>query len=184
MGMNKKVLWITRTASFVALLVVLQFATSFLNNTMITGSIVNLILIISVMMGGLLCGSTVAVLSPIFAKFFGIGPLWTIIPFIALGNITLVLLWGFIGNRKVGKPRINHIIALIVAAVAKFLVLYISIVKIAIPILLNLPKPQASVVSGMFSVPQLITCLLYTSPSPRDRPVLQKAVQSSPAKAH
>lgn len=46
--MNKKVLWITRTASFVALLVVLQFATSFLNNTMITGSIVNLILIISV----------------------------------------------------------------------------------------------------------------------------------------
>src|SRR5690554_5821411 len=104
MGMNKKVLWITRTASFVALLVVLQFATSFLNNTMITGSIVNLILIISVMMGGLLCGSTVAVLSPIFAKFFGIGPLWTIIPFIALGNITLVLLWGFIGNRKVGKP--------------------------------------------------------------------------------
>ena len=175
--MSKKVLWITRTAAFVALLIALQFATSFLNNTIITGSLVNLILIISVMMGGLSCGLTVAALSPVFAKFLGIGPLWTIVPFIALGNITLVLLWNFIGNRKAGKNQANYIMALIIAAVAKFLVLYISIVKIAVPFLLDLPERQASVVSGMFSVPQLITALAGGIFATIVLPVLQKAVQ-------
>ncbi|HZK37794.1 MAG TPA: ECF transporter S component [Clostridia bacterium] len=176
--MNKNILWITRTAAFVALLIALQFATSFLNNTIITGSIVNLILVISVMMGGVLCGVTVAALSPIFAKFLGIGPLWAIVPFIALGNITLVLFWNFIGKRETGKARANHVIALIVAAVAKFLVLYISIVKVAIPFLLDLPEKQAGVISGMFSIPQLITALIGGVLAAIMLPILQRAVQS------
>ena len=51
--MNKeKTLWITRTAIFVALLVVLQAATAALGNTIITGSVVNMLLVVSVMTCG------------------------------------------------------------------------------------------------------------------------------------
>lgn len=155
--MSTKTLWITRTAIFIALLIVWQFATSFLNNTLITGSGVNLILILAVMSGGLSSGGFVAVLSPVFAKFFGIGPLWSLIPFVALGNLTLVLVWHFVGGRKTGGKIVNYMIAAVTAAVAKFGVLYIGIVRIAIPFLLQLPQKQAAVISTMFSLPQLIT---------------------------
>ena len=45
-------------------------------------------------------------------------------------------------------------------AVIKFLVLYVGIVRLAVPVLLGLPEPQASVVSHMFSLPQLATALM------------------------
>lgn len=159
--MNKgKTLWITRTAVFIALLVVLQAATTALGNTMITGSVVNMLLIVSVMTCGMISGITVAVISPIMAKIIGIGPLWSLIPFIVAGNITLVLIWHFIGNRHWGHKYSSRIAALVIAAVAKFLVLYFGIVKMAIPLFLGLPQPQASIISNMFSIPQLITALL------------------------
>ncbi len=157
MDNREKVLMLTRTAISIALLIVVQAVTAPLGNTLITGSLVNMILIISVMLNGLGSGLTVAILSPVFAKFFGIGPLWSLIPFIAVGNAVLVLLWYLIGNGQWVQRQVAYIIALIVAAVAKFLVLYLGIVKIAVPILLELPEKQAAVISNMFSVPQLIT---------------------------
>ena len=158
---QEKTLWITRTAIFVALLVVLQAATAALGNTIITGAVVNMLLVVSVMTCGMMSGLCVAVISPIMAKLIGIGPLWSLIPFIVAGNITLVLIWHFIGNRHWGQKYTSLIIALAAAAAAaKFLVLYIGIVQIAVPLLLKLPEPQAAVISSMFSIPQLITALL------------------------
>lgn len=157
---NEKILWITRTAIFIALLIVLQAATAPLGNIIITGSIVNLILIVSVMTCGPMSGLSVAAVSPVMAKFFGIGPFWSLIPFIAVGNIALVLLWHYIGNRIIKRKHIAYVVALICAAVTKFLILYIGIVKIAIPVFLNLPEQQAKVIANMFSVPQLITALV------------------------
>lgn len=154
------ILWITRTAIFIALLIVLQAATVPLGNSIVTGSIVNMLLIVSVMTCGLASGLTVAAVSPVMAKFLGIGPLWTLIPFIMFGNVVLVLLWHFIGNRNMGKRYTAYIAALISATVAKFLALYIGIVQIAIPVFLGLPEPQAAVISNMFSIPQLITALV------------------------
>lgn len=157
---KQRILWITRTAIFIALLIVLQAATVPFGNPLITGTIVNFLLITSVMTCGLAAGLSVAVVSPIAAKFFGIGPLWALIPFIAAGNIVLVLLWYFIGKRNMGgKKCAAYFAALIAAAVAKFLVLYIGIVQIAAPMFLGLPEPQEAVISNMFSIPQLITAL-------------------------
>lgn len=109
---------------------------------------------------GMMSGLCVAVISPIMAKLIGIGPLWSLIPFIVTGNITLVLIWHFIGNRHWGHTYTAKTIALAAAAAAKFLVLYIGIVQIAVPLLLKLPEPQAAVISSMFSIPQLVTALL------------------------
>lgn len=157
---TKKTLWITRTAVFIALLVVLQAATAALGNPIITGSVVNMLLIVSVMTCGMMSGLCVAAISPIMAKLIGIGPLWSLIPFIAAGNIILILIWHFIGNRHWGHKHTAQIIALVLAAAAKFLILYVGVVQIAVPLLLGLPEPQAAVISNMFSIPQLLTALL------------------------
>lgn len=160
MSYREKTLWITRTAVFVALLVVIQAVTAPLGNTIITGTLVNALLVISVMTCSVMSGATVAVISPVMAKLVGIGPLWGLIPFIALGNIVLVLVWHFLGNRDMGNRYTSGAIAVAAGAFAKFAVLYVVITKVAVPLLLKLPEPQASVISGMFSVPQLITALL------------------------
>ena len=142
------------------MLVVLQAATAALGSTMITGSVVNMLLIVSVMTCGVTSGLSVAVISPIMAKLIGIGPLWSLIPFIVAGNIALVLVWHLIGNRHWGQKYTAQIIALAVAATAKFFVLYVGIVQIAVPLLLGLTEPQAAVISNMFSISQLLTALL------------------------
>ena len=91
-------LWITHSAMFIALLVILQALTAPLGNMFVTGSIVNMLLIISVKICGLSSGLTVAIISPIMAKVFGIGPLWSLIPFIALGNLSLTLIWHYLAD--------------------------------------------------------------------------------------
>ena len=58
-----------------------------------------------------------------------------------------------IGNRHWGHKHTAQIIALVVAATSKFLILYIGVAQIAVPLLLGLPEPQASVISNMFSLP-------------------------------
>lgn len=158
--MNNQLLRVTQTALFVALLVVVQAATLPLGSTIITGSAVNLLLIVSVMLCGLPSGLTVAVMSPVIARFFGIGPLWSIIPFIILGNMALVLAWHLIGSSARIKKFYAYTAALAAAAFVKFAVLYIGIVKIAVPFILNLPEQQAMVITGMFSIPQLITAVI------------------------
>ena len=158
---RSKILWIVRTAVLIALLIVAQLATAALGNPLITGSIVNLLLVVSVMTCGIASGLTVAVVSPVLAKLIGIGPLWALIPFIAAGNIVLLLVWYLIGNRNFGgKKYITYVIALVAAAIAKFAVLYLGIAKIAVPVLLKLPEPQATVIGNMFSLPQLFTALI------------------------
>jgi hypothetical protein len=154
----------------------LQAATAPLGNVIVTGSIVNLLLIISVMTCGFSSGFSVAVISPVIAKLIGIGPLWILIPFIAAGNVTLVLLWHFIGNREIKHRYATYIAALIAAAAGKFFVLYIGIVKIAVPLLLNLPEQQAKVISNMFSFTQLITALTGGIIAVMVLPSLKKAI--------
>jgi hypothetical protein len=176
---KKKILWITQTAVFIALLIVLQAATAPMGNILITGTLVNLLLIVSVMTCGLASGLSVAVISPVMAKLIGIGPLWVLIPFIAAGNIALVLLWYFIGRRKTENRYAAYIPALIAAAVGKFLVLYVGIVQISVPLLLGLPEQQAKVVSNMFSIPQLITATLGGVIAVIILPSLKKAIKST-----
>jgi len=156
---HEKVLWITRTAVLIALTVALQALTLQLQNQFITGSIVNLMLVISVMTCGLSTGLTVSIFTPILPTLLGFGPMLPIVPFIAAGNMALVTMWYLIGNREIVNTYIAYIIALVAGAVAKFLVLYFGVVQIAIPYILGLPEgsPPAIAMSFMFSYPQLIT---------------------------
>jgi hypothetical protein len=171
-----KTLWITTTGILIALVIGMQAVTAALGQ-MVTGSLVNLTLIVAVMLCGLPSGLTVAVITPVAAKLLGIGPLWSIIPFIILGNAVIVIVWHFINKMSFANKHIVRCTAVVAGAVCKFVTLYLGIVQLAVPFLLELPAPQAAVVSGLFSVPQLFTSLIGGTIAALILPVLEKAVK-------
>ncbi len=168
MGKNIKrnILWITRTAIFVALLVTMQFFTALLGNQFVTGSVVNLMLIISLLTCGLATSLTVAVISPICAFLVGIGPAFPpLVPFIVLGNVSLIVTWFLLGRinqfDKSGiRNKVMGYLTAIAAAVIKFLTLYAGIVLLAVPYILNLNEKQSAILSFTFSYPQFITAAI------------------------
>ena len=178
MDNKTRILWITRTAIFVALLVALQGITKPFGQY-VTGSVVNLLLIVSVMVGGLWSGVTVAMLSPVFAFLVGIGPaLVPLLPFIMVGNLSLVLVWHFVaGSAPANKLVARGAIALVAGAVVKFLVLYLGVVQLAVPLLLKLPEKQAMMISASFSFPQLITAAIGGAAALVALPVLRMATK-------
>jgi len=151
--------WITTTAFFIALLIVAQLATAPLGQ-IFTGSAVNFVLIVAVMTCGYASGITVTIVSPIVAHVMGIGPFWPLIPFIIAGNFTLVTVWHFMSKLKLSNKTILRAATLSAAAVCKFIVLYIGIVTVAVPFLLNLSEQQSAMITVMFSAPQLVNALI------------------------
>lgn len=176
---NSKIKWITQTAIFIALLVVLQGATAALNNQILTGSLVNLVLILSTVIGGFASGITVAAVSPFFAFMFGIGPaLLPLVPAIAVGNVALVIVWALL-PKMLKKPDciICNAVTAVVAALVKFVTLNLLIVKLLIPVVLKLPEKQAAVMSVNFGILQFTTAAIAGAIAVIVIPVIRKAVK-------
>lgn len=169
--MKKKTLWITQTAVMLALLIVLQWLTKPLGQ-IVTGSCVNAVLAVSVLLGGLWCGVTVAAVSPFCAFLLGIGPqLFAMIPAIALGNAVYVVLLHLV----CGESIWSKIWALLSASLGKFGVLYLVVVELLCRVL-PLKQPQIDTFTAMFSAPQLVTALIGGAVAMLMLPVLKKAL--------
>ena len=154
--MNVKQL--TRTALLIALLVAVQYLTKPLGQ-FVTGSCVNMVLVVATLCGGLWCGFTVALISPFAAFLVGVGPaLIQIVPAISVGNIVLVLVYAFV-YKKLDRAWVRECAAVIAAAVLKFAALYLVVVKLLLPVL-GLAEKQVAVMSVMFSWLQLVTALI------------------------
>lgn len=177
MKSDKKVLFITRTAVFLALLVAVQTMTAPLGNTIVTGSLVNMLLAVCAVTLGIPSGLIVALASPVLAKLIGIGPLWEIVVFIMTANAVFVLLWGLLGKIALHPPIMPLIIAAVGASFAKFITLYITVVKVAIPILLQLEDKKAALLTAMFSSPQLVSALIGSAIAIFLIPVLKRFVR-------
>ena len=178
---HDRILWITRTGVLVALLVVLQWATSGTQafaSQYITGSCVNAVLAVAVLAAGLWSGVTVALISPFCAKLFGIGPqLIQIVPAIAVGNLVFVLALHFLIGRR-SRSILLRALGLVIAAAAKFLTLYLLVVKFIVPMLADNLKPQQiTTFSAMFSWPQMVTALIGGAVALAILPVLKKAIR-------
>ena len=100
--MRKKVLWITETAVMLALLVTLQALTKPMGQ-LVTGSCVNAVLAISVLLVGMSSGITIALISPVCAYLFGIAPNFVTVLPIMIGNVCFVVLLRLIAG-KTHKP--------------------------------------------------------------------------------
>lgn len=168
---HHRTLWVTRTGVLIALLVVLQWATSAMGQY-VTGSCVNAVLAVATLAGGLWSGVAVAAQSPFCAKLFGIGPqLIQIVPAIAVGNLVFVLVLHFVCRKQ-------KIVGLICGAAAKFGTLYLLVVQFIVPMLAeNLKPQQIATFSAMFSYPQLITALIGGSVAMAILPVLKRALK-------
>ena len=184
--MNKKILWLTQTAVMLALLVALQALTKPLGQ-LVTGSCVNAVLAITVLVVGLSGGITVALISPVCAFLLGIAPNFiTVLP-IMLGNVCYVLILHLILGRSM-MPLWKQPAALIAAAGVKFGVLYILVVRVICGLasgallgkkignIVVLAPPMLKMLPTMFAWPQLFTALIGGAVAILIAPILRKAL--------
>ena len=180
--MNKKIRWITETALMLALLVSLQAITKPLGQ-IVTGSCVNAILAISVLVGGLSSGLTVALISPVLAFLLGIAPMPLTVPAIMAGNCVYVVLLHLLADRT-GKNLLRQIMAWALAAAAKFAALYLLVAKLICGVLSesliaagHMKPPMVQALPVTFGLPQLITALIGGAVALLMFPVLKKALK-------
>lgn len=179
--MKQKIRWITQTAVMLALLVSLQALTKGFGQ-LVTGSFVNAVLAVAVLIGGLGCGITVALVSPVLAFLLGIAPQILTVPAIMAGNSVYVLLLHLLADRD-SRKLIRQIAAWLVAAVAKFAVLYAVVVGLICGVLSDallaagtLKPPMLQALPATFSWPQLVTALIGGAVALLIVPVLKKAL--------
>ena len=182
--MNRShVLWITRTAILIALLVSVQAATAPLAaipllRQLVAGSLINMILVVSVMAASLSTGITVGAISPVFASLLGVVPgwQWPLVPVIGMGNAVFVVIWYLLSNRDIINKYITRGITIGLAAAAKFLVLFVGVVQVLLRVLDFMPN-QINALSTTFSVTQLFTASIGGVLATLALPVIHKAIR-------
>ena len=180
--MNKKIRWITETAVMLALLVSLQALTKSMGQ-LVTGSCVNAVLAVSVLVGGLSCGLTVALCSPLLAYLLGIAPQILTVPAIMMGNCVFVAALALLADKS-GKKIFRQIAAWIVAAAAKFATLYAIVVWLICGVLSQrllaagvMKPPMLKMLPATFSWPQLFTAFIGGALALLITPILRKALK-------
>ena len=180
--MSKKIRWITETAVLLALLVTLQALTKPMGQ-LVTGSCVNAILAVAVLVAGLGSGVTIAIVSPVLAYLLGIAPQILTVPAIMAGNTVYVVLLHFLAG-KAGKNMVMKVVAWVVAAAAKFAALYFIVVKVICGVMApslmaasTLKEPMLKALPATFSWPQLFTALIGGAVALAIVPVLKKALK-------
>ena len=179
--MKKNIRWITETAIMLALLVTLQALTKGFGQ-FVTGSCVNAVLAVSVLVGGWGTGLTVALVSPVLAFLLGIAPQILTVPAIMAGNTVYVIALRLIVGGT-GASVAKRVIAWLVAAVAKFATLYVIVVKLICGVLAPsllasgaMKEPMLKALPATFSYPQLVTALIGGAVALVIVPVLRKAL--------
>ena len=169
--MNKKILWITETAVMLALLICLQWLGSMIPEQtvkqLVTGTLVNTVLAVTVLTVGYGSGITLSLISPVMAFVLAIAPnIVTVIP-IMLGNVAFVVLLRLLHGQSLWRRTV----AVVTASVVKFGILYLLVVQVicgvAAPELLGqkvgdtvvLAPKMLEMLPAMFTWPQLITAL-------------------------
>ena len=162
--MQKKTLFISRLSLLIALTLVIQIGGL---PQPITGPLINAMLFITVTLFGYLSGIILGCVTPLVAIVRGQLPplLAPMVPFIAISNGLLVLVYFFIENNlKFSKKRkqnpfkrIELYLAIILASVSKFVFLSISI-KVILPLILAHSIPNKLAI--LMTTPQLITALI------------------------
>ena len=184
--MRKKVLWITETAVMLALLVTLQALTKPMGQ-LVTGSCVNAVLAIAVLLVGMSSGITIALISPVCAYLFGIAPNFVTVLPIMIGNVSFVVLLLLIAGKN-HNPIWWQPVALAAASGVKFGVLYLLVVKVICGLasdallgkklgdIIVLAPPMLKMLPTMFAWPQLFTALIGGAVALLITPVLRKAL--------
>lgn len=126
-------------------------------NQLITGSLVNLVLMLTGGLVGLWAGVACGIISSILATLLGMTPVPFIAPAIAIGNALIAgIAWFVLTKSESGAARIGGLLA---GAAVKCAFLWVS-VPFILRMLPNIPEKQVQMLSIMFSWPQFITALV------------------------
>ncbi|MHC1685218.1 MAG: ECF transporter S component [Clostridiaceae bacterium] len=155
---NKNTKNIVRSALMLAVVIVFQFIGRNVPqiNQFFVGPIVNTVLLITAFICGTKWGLLTGLLTPIMALLVGqlAAPMAPFIPFIAIGNMIYVLIFGLLTQDK-----IKRIIGIVIGSLAKFIFLYFSAVKLTGLFNLNIPPKVLSNLAVAMGIPQLLTAL-------------------------
>lgn len=176
--MKNRIRWITETAVMLALLIVLQSVTKSFGQ-LVTGSCVNAVLAMTVLIAGLPSGITVAVISPVLAYLLNIALQILTVPAIMVGNTLFVVLIKLL----YGESVVKKITAWLIAAVAKFAVLWVLVAQVICGLLADsliagglMKEPMLQMLPATFSWPQLFTALIGGAVAILIAPVIRKAL--------
>lgn len=144
---GNKTFFITLTASLLALTVACQWLCSLAGIQLLTGAVVNMFLIFSASLVGLIGASCVGLVTPFIALALGINPNVVLVPFIALSNAVLVAIYCLSFLFVAKKPWQNYFykgIGVVIGAIFKFIFMYFVCVKLVLPLFVDaglLPQP-------------------------------------------
>lgn len=159
---SSKAKWVALTAMGVALVVVAQYLGGLIPDIavifgpfrvkqLITGTLVNCVLLVFTAAAGLTSGVTIGVLSAILAGFLGMSQPF-LSPVVAIGNAILCLIYFLLARRS------HHLVAMSAGAVLKCAFLWLA-VPMVLAAMAGLPEKQVAALSIMFSWPQSVTAL-------------------------
>lgn len=151
-GFSMQTKMITRTAMLLALTLVFQIGFRQFAQPVV-GPLVNMMLLISVLLVGLPSALMIGILTPMIAFIVGIIGLFPLIPMIIAGNMLYILMFGWIRTKL--SFKLKDYLSVLLAAVVKFLFLYVA-VRTILPLMIVEVKPP---VIATFSLPQLYTAL-------------------------
>lgn len=171
---NKKAIWVTQTAMLIALIVLSQLLSKvippiaigpFKLSQLVTGSLVNLALILGAYLTGLASAGTAALISPILAALLGIipGGIIQMVPVVMAGNIVIVFItWVcFRAANGLGKAGalFLEITGVAAGALLKMISMWAAVDKIVVPYFHVAAKLEKVIVAAV-SIPQFITGLI------------------------
>ncbi len=158
--------WIARTAVLLAIAVLFQSLRLLIPvlaaipvgpvtlDQLLIGSLVNLTLCVAAGMTGFWSGAVVGVLTPTIAFFEGALKFPLMIPFVALGNIAIVLFFWLFSRKITFKGSLY--VGAVTGTIFKTAVLWFTVALIAVP-LLGVKAAAGQAIVLMFSWPQAIT---------------------------
>lgn len=161
---KNKAMVVARIGIMAALTVLVQYLTGLAGIQLLTGSFVNLFLLLSTLLTGIVGGMTIGVITPFIALALGLNPNVVLVPFIALSNAAYVVLFAVINKwlrldaqTEIWKKIGVLCAAVVVGAAVKFLLMFFFS-RVLFP--LFLAEKMVAKLATAWGVLQLFTALI------------------------
>ena len=155
---------IARIAIMAALTILVQYLTGLAGIQLLTGSFVNLFLLLTALLTGLVGGVVVGIITPFIGLLLGLAPTLAVVPFIALSNAAYTVLFclickvlGYSSQKTAWKRIVTLVIGVVVGAVVKFF-LMLFFAQVLFPLFLG--EKLVTALSKAWGVLQLFTALI------------------------
>ncbi len=162
---KSKSMIVARIGIMIAITVLTQFLCGLTGIQLLIGSVVNMFLILSALLVGIVGGVTVGVITPFIALLIGINSNVVLVPFIAIGNALLVVAYALICKllklytQKSIYASIGILaVGVVVSSAVKYLFMYFVCVKLVFP--LFLADKLLEKLSQLWGLIQLLAALI------------------------